>query len=144
MSALWAPRHTIFVREAASYDGGQCTIQIGELRAVREGAGSGAVSSPGVVVCITTTVGSEDSEDGLDSGSSSMENGSIMDVDEEEPDFVLAQNYIRDCWEQIKSGRDLGRSEVREVMMAPVSAKTKEQEREATVRMWCDALRMRG
>jgi hypothetical protein len=144
MSALWAPRHTIFVRDAATYSGGLCTIQIGELRATREGAGSGAVSSPGVVVCITTAIGADDSEDGLDSGSNSMANGAAMDVDGEEPDYDFAQAFIQECWSKIKDGRDLGRSEVREVMMARVATTTKEQGREAAVRMWCDALRMRG
>jgi hypothetical protein len=144
MSALWAPRHTIFVRDAATYNGELCTIQFGELRAVREGVGSAAVSSPGVVVCITTMVGGDNFEEGLESDYTLTENGTAMDVEEEEPDFVLAQNYIRECWEKIKDGRGLGRSEVREVMMAPVTTKTREQEREAAVRMWCDALRMRG
>jgi hypothetical protein len=144
MSALWAPRHTVFVRDAASYSGGLCTIQIGELRAVREGAGAGAVSSPGIVVCITTVVGADNAEDGLDSGYTSMENGTAMDVDEEEPDFEFARTIIHDCWSKIKEGRDLGRSEVRDFMMAPVATTRKEYEREAAVRMWCDALRMRG
>jgi hypothetical protein len=102
------------------------------------------VSSPGIVVCITTVVGTDSSEDGLDSGYTSMENGTAMDVDEEEPDFEFAQTIIRDCWSKIKEGRDLGRSEVRDFMMAPVATSKKEQEREAAVRMWCDALRMRG
>jgi hypothetical protein len=144
MSALWAPRHMISVRDAASYSGGLCTIQIAELRAIREAAGSGVVSSPGIVVCITTVVGADSPEDGLDSGYTSVENGAAMDLDEEEPDFDHAQTVIRECWSRIKDGRDLGRSEVREVMMAPVITKKKEQEREAAVRMWCDALRMRG
>jgi hypothetical protein len=132
------------VRDAASYSEGLCTIQIAELRAIREGAGSGVVSSPGIVVCITTVVGADSSEDGLDLGSTSVENGAAMDLDEEEPDFEHAQTVIRECWSRIKDGRDLGRSEVRDVVMAPVITKKKEQEREAAVRMWCDALRMRG
>jgi hypothetical protein len=80
----------------------------------------------------------------MDSGYTSMENGAAMDVDEEEVDFEYAQTIIRECWSKIKDGRDLGRSEVKEVMMASVATTKKEQEREAAVRMWCDVLRLRG
>ncbi|KAF1941903.1 hypothetical protein EJ02DRAFT_403592 [Clathrospora elynae] len=143
-SALWAPRHVFSIWEGASYSSGICTIQIGELRATREGPQSGAVPSPGVVVCITTTVGADSSGDGMDLGYTSMENSTAMDVGEEEVDLEYARTVIRDCWSMIKQGRDLGRSEVKEVMMAPTATATQEQERHAAVRMWCDALRMRG
>jgi hypothetical protein len=143
-SALWTPRHILAVREGTSYSGGLCTIQIGELRATREGPQSGAVSSPGVVVCISTTLGAEDVDSNIDSGYGTAENGTAMDVDEEEVDMEYAQAVVRDCWSKIKDGRDLGRSEVREVTMAPITLGNKDQEQEAMVRMWCDALRMRG
>lgn len=100
--------------------------------------------SPGIVVCITTTVGAGDADDNLDSGYMSMENGAAMDVDDQEIDFEYAQTVIRECWNTIKDGRDLGRSEVREVMMTPVAPAKKGQERDAAVRMWCEVLRMRG
>lgn len=132
------------MREGTTYSGGLCTIQIGELRATREGPQSGAVLSPGIVVCITTTVGAEDADDNLDSGYTSMENGAALDVDDQEIDFEYAQTVIRECWSKIKDGRDLGRSEVREVMMTPVATAKKGKERDAAVRMWCEVLRMRG
>jgi hypothetical protein len=55
-------------------------------------------------------------------------------------DFDYAQTIIRDCWSKIKDNRDLGRSEVKEVLMAPDT----EKENVAAVRMWCDVLRLRG
>ncbi len=147
-SALWTPRHVLAVREGTSYSGGLCTIQIGELRATREGPQSGAVSSPGVVVCISTLLGAEDADNSnnnnIASGYDTTENGTAMELDEEEVDVEYAQAVVRDCWSKIKDGRDLGRSEVREIMMAPVTTNNKGQEQEAVVRMWCDALRMRG
>ena len=143
-SALWTPRHILAVREGASYSGGLCSIQIGELRATREGPQSGAISSPGVVVCISTTLGAEDTDGNMDSGYGTMENGAAMQVDEEDLDIEYAQAVVRDCWSRIKDGRDLGRSEIREVMMASTTTNKKGQEQEAAVRMWCDALRMRG
>lgn len=143
-SALWTPRHVLAVREGTAYSGGICTIQIGELRATREGPQSGAISSPGVVVCISTALGAEDADGNMQSGYDSVENGTAMDVDDDEVDIEYAQTVVRDCWSKIKDGRDLGRSEVKEVMMAPVTTNRKGQEQEAMVRMWCDALRMRG
>ncbi|KAK1919323.1 hypothetical protein P3342_009047 [Pyrenophora teres f. teres] len=149
LSALWTSRHTFSVREGTTYSGGLCTIQIGELRATREGPQSAGVLSPGIVVCITTTVGAEDTDDSLDLGHASLEDEAAMhidddDDDDQEIDFEYAQTVIRECWSKIKDGRDLGRSEVREVMMAPVAPGKKGQERDAAVRMWCDILRMRG
>ena len=67
-----------------------------------------------------------------------------MHTDDQEIDFEYAQTVIRECWSKIKQGRDLGRSEVREVMMTPVIPAKKGQERDAAVRMWCEILRMRG
>jgi len=67
-----------------------------------------------------------------------------MELDAEEVDIQYAQAVVRDCWSRIKNGRDLGRSEIREVMMASTTTNKKGQEQEAMVRMWCDALRMRG
>ncbi|EDU42444.1 conserved hypothetical protein [Pyrenophora tritici-repentis Pt-1C-BFP] len=109
---------------------------IGELRATREGPQSASVLSPGIVVCITTTVGAEDTDDGPDSGHASVGNETTMQVDgdDDEIDFEYAQTVIREFWSKIKDGRDLGRSEVREVMMAPVAPRKKAQERDAAVR----------
>lgn len=144
-SALWTQRHVLAVREGSSYTGGLCTIQIGELRATREGPQSGAASSPGIVLCITVAVGAEAADDGgADSGYTSTDNGAAMQVDEEDVDFEHAQAVIRDCWNTIKEGKDLGRSEVREFMMAPAALAKKGQERDEAVRMWCEALRLRG
>ncbi|KAL7776474.1 hypothetical protein CFE70_006890 [Pyrenophora teres f. teres 0-1] len=116
LSALWTSRHTFSVREGTTY----------------------SVLSPGIVVCITTTVGAEDTDDSLDSGHASLEDEAAMhidddDDDDQEIDFEYAQTVIRECWSKIKDGRDLGRSEVREVMMAPVAPGKKGQERDAAV-----------
>ena len=95
-------------------------------------------------MCISIVVGTDDSDESTNLQNGSHENGTATNNDEEEPDFEYAQTVIRACWTTIKEGWDLGRSEVREVMMAPEITTTKEQEREAAVRMWCDILRLRG
>lgn len=151
-SALWAPRHVLAVREGSSYTAGLCTIQIGELRATREGPQSGALLSPGVVLCITTVVGANTSDTDIDSGYTSLENGTATtnnadikkEDGDEEIDFAFAQAVIRECWNTIKQGKDLGRSEVKEFMMAPRAGANTEKQRELAVHMWCDALRLRG
>ncbi|KAH7359669.1 hypothetical protein BKA66DRAFT_537881 [Pyrenochaeta sp. MPI-SDFR-AT-0127] len=141
-AALWSARHILSVQQGTTYSGGLCTIQIGELRATREGPQSGAVQSPGVVVCITTIVGGDISDE--TPPESKGENGTAMEIDEEpKVDFDYAQAVIRDCWARIKDGRDLGRSEIKEVMMAPEDVKGV-QEKDAAVRMWCEVLRLRG
>jgi hypothetical protein len=106
-------------------------VHLGELRSTREGPQSGGVQSPGVLVCISTVVGADDPDDLVNS-----ENA------EEALDFDFAQAMIRDCWSKIKDNRDLGKSEVKEIMMATEDLKN--QEKQAAVRMWCDALRLRG
>lgn len=141
-AALWNARHILSVQQGTAYNGGLCTIQIGELRSTREGPQSGAVQSPGVVVCISTVVGSDVSDDS--NPNTKMENGTAMEIDGDATvDFDYAQAVIRDCWAKIKEGRDLGRSEVREVMMAQEDVKGV-KEKEAVVRMWCEVLRLRG
>jgi hypothetical protein len=50
---------------------------------------------------------------------------------------------IKEFWAKIKEGRDLGRSEVREVFMTPKEG-GRSQEKDAVVRMWCEVLRLRG
>lgn len=132
MTALWSPRHTLTVQQGATFSGGMFTIHIGELRAIREGPQSGAIQSPGVVVCISMMVGGPDEE----AGDSAPAEGEI--------DFDFAQDMIRQCWNMIKSGRDIGRFEIQEAMMAPTLTTHREREREAAVRLWCDVLRLRG
>ena len=141
MAALWTARHIVSIPQGACYSGGTCTIQIGELRSIREGPQSGATQSPGVVICITVVVGNDEPED---SNGTETTNGITAAFGEEQPDFEYAQAVIRDCWNKIREGRDLGRSEIKEVMMLPSLMKGKEREREGAVRMWCDVLRLRG
>jgi hypothetical protein len=95
------------------------------------------VQSPGVLICITTTIGADASEDPPESGTAALEDG------DDQPDFAFAQAVIRDCWSKIKGNLNLGKSEIREVMMAQ-DKMTATQEKEAAVRMWCEILRMRG
>jgi hypothetical protein len=144
LAALWTPRHTLSVQNGACYAGGLFTIYIGEVRALREGQGGG-VSSPGVVVCISTTAGgAEDDEQGDGAGG---QNGV------EPVDYEPAQAAIRNLWGSIRAGRDLGRGEVKEVFMAPSDTRPGEvtsekdgntDETNAMVRMWCEVLRLRG
>jgi hypothetical protein len=135
-SALWQPRHVLSLQQGTSYTAGLCTIQVGELRSIKEGPQSAGIQSPGVLVCISTVIGEDESED-----SEGLANS--VPSDEEEPlDLEYAQALIRDCWGQIKSNRDLGKSEVKEVMMALDSSKSREKD--MAVRMWCDVLRLRG
>ncbi|KAJ4369512.1 hypothetical protein N0V86_009347 [Didymella sp. IMI 355093] len=139
LAALWTPRHTLSVQNGACYAGGLFAIYIGEVRALREGQGGG-VSSPGVVVCVSTTTGG--AEDDAEQG------------DGVEPvDYELAQAAIRNLWSSIRAGRDLGRGEVKEVFMAPSDTRPgevrseqhgKSDETNAMVRMWCEILRLRG
>lgn len=137
MAALWSPRHTLSVQQGATYTGGVCTIHIGELRATREGPQSGMIQSPGVVVCISTSVGGHVSNDpAIEESATASEEDKI--------DFKHAQMVIRECWNTIKDGRDIGRGEIREVMMASNLTAHDEREREAAARMWCDVLRLRG
>lgn len=136
LSALWQPRHVLSIQQGMTYAAGLCTIQIGELRSSREGLQSGGTQSPGVLVCISTTVGSEEVLD-------SQTSAEIMtDNTQDPPDLDYAEALVRDFWNKIRGDRDFGKSEVKEVMM---NHKTLQgQEQEAAVRMWCDILRMRG
>jgi hypothetical protein len=134
-AALWQARPAVTVEQGTAYTGGVCTVHIGELKSTREGPQSGGIHSPGVVVCISTMVGADESDESLEATNTSVE--------DEEMDFEYAQDVIRDFWDQIKNGRDFGKSEVREVMMDPKYA-TGSREKDAAVRMWCEILRLRG
>jgi hypothetical protein len=72
-----------------------------------------------------------------------VQNGDDGSLAEEEVDFEFAQATIREFWGKIKAGRDLGRLEVREVLMLPKEGESRE-EKDAAVRMWCEVLRLRG
>ena len=132
-AALWSPRQTLSVQNGATYTGGLFTVEIGEVRALREAQGGG-FSSPGVVVCISTVAGQEDGGAAPDSA----ENG-----DAEHMDLEFVQATIRELWGKIREGHDLRKVEVREVLMAP-RAENKREVEDATVRMWCEVLRLRG
>ena len=138
VAALWQLRHSLSLLQGATYSAGLCHIQLGELRAAREGPQSAAVSSPGVVICISTTI-CDDEED----NDAPMQANGTDPADDELPDFEYAQEIIRACWSTIKGNLDLGRSEVREVMMAQEAVKGT-QEKEAVIRMWSEVLRLRG
>jgi len=135
-AALWQPRHVLALQQGASYTAGICTVQIGELRAIREGPQSGGIQSPGVLICISTIVGADNSDENTDTLNS-------LDDGDEEVDFEYAQEIIRDCWRQIKDGQDLGKSEIKQVMMDSEYVDDID-EKDAAVRMWCEVLRLRG
>lgn len=133
LAALWSPRQTLSVQNGATYTGGLFTVEIGELRALREAQGGG-ISSPGVVVCLSTVAGQEDHEE----ATNGVENG-----DTEQMDLEFAQATIQDMWRKIREGQDLGRGEVKQVFMTPKTLDRREI-KDATVRMWCEILRLRG
>jgi hypothetical protein len=58
-------------------------------------------------------------------------------------DLEFVQANIRELWGKIREGHDLRKAEVREVLMTP-EAETEREVEDATVRMWCDVLRLRG
>ncbi|KAJ4325397.1 hypothetical protein N0V94_000739 [Neodidymelliopsis sp. IMI 364377] len=122
LAALWQPRHMLSVQQGATYTGGLFTVQIGEVRALREGQGAG-VSSPGVVVCVSTIAGAG----GVNGVTGGVQNGDDDSLVEEEVDFEFAQATIREFWGKIKAGRDLGRLEVREVLMLPKEGESREE-----------------
>lgn len=135
-SALWQPRHVLSIQQGMTYVAGLCTIQIGELRSSREGLQTGGTLSPGVLVCISTNIGSDDSLD-------AQGPANIAPDDGQDPlDLDCAEALVRNFWNQIKGDRDFGKSEIKEVMMG--SKTSQGQEKEAAVRMWCEVLRMRG
>lgn len=127
------------MQNGATYSGGLFTVQIGEVRALREGQGGG-VNSPGVVVCIRMVVGGEEDVAPANAEVDGATNGGANGA--EEMEFDYAQAAIREFWEKIREGRELGRSQVREVFM--LSNGRREEEANATVRMWCDVLKLRG
>lgn len=92
------------------------------------------MSSPGVVVCISTLAGGGEEEGGMDG----LQNGS----GEDDMEFEFAQATVREVWRKIREGRELGRAEVREVFMVPKGGSG--DEKDAVVRMWCEVLRLRG
>ena len=126
------------MQQGATYQGGPFTIHIGELRAARE---AGGPQSPGVVVCISTVVSTFNADDAA--AADEHDNGVKME-NQEAIDLDCAQAGIRAFWNKIKAGQDLGRAETREVMMAPRNNMAPDDERQAAVRMWCEALRLRG
>jgi hypothetical protein len=99
------------------------------VRSRRSGPHTASSLSPGVVVCITTNAGSPDNDP------------EFSDF-EEEVDFDDVQNQIREVWKNIKQKVDSGKSDIGEFMQeAHDVSGNGEKEREAVVRMWCEALR---
>jgi hypothetical protein len=109
--------------------------------------------SPGVLVCVGTEVGDVGGDEygvgqgdgeGEDSGYVSL-NGGIRDGEdmEEDVDISDAEELIRGLWGTIRTGIDIGKAEVREVMLGKEGLKGKTH-KEAVVRMWCEVLRLRG
>lgn len=113
-----------------TYQAGDFLIYVGELRSKRQ-AQTGNQASPAVVVCISTHAGGADGDDGTSSPT----------VDDSAIDFEYAQASIRELWNTIKRDITFGRAEVREHMQPTQGfGHGEEQNREAVVRMWCEAL----
>jgi hypothetical protein len=135
-AALWTPQRTLEVPHGVVYKVRDFALYIGELHSKRQGQQSANVLSPGVVVCITTTCGRAD--DDLPSAPSLAEPLAPED-------FEGVQHDIRGLWAHLNNGVDFGKAETREFMqVAQDFDGKKDQEQEAVVRMWCEALRTRG
>ena len=80
---------------------------------------------------------------GADNSDENTDTLNSLDDGDEEVDFEYAQEIIRDCWRQIKDGQDIGKSEIKEVMMDSEYVDDID-EKDAAVRMWCEVLRLRG
>ena len=128
---LWTPQRILEVPHGTIYKVRDFTIYIGELHAKRQAN----VNSPGVVICITTPCGAGDDVDSI--------------PNTQEPlgpdDFADLQSELRGLWKHLTNGMDFGKSEIREFkQIAQHFDGKKDLEQEAVVRMWCEALRVRG
>ncbi|CAI6337283.1 unnamed protein product [Periconia digitata] len=134
-SLLWTPQRALDIPPnfpGFSYKVAAFTIHIGALRSRRTGPQTAATLSPGILVCISTDILGEN-EEALKSDDNDLDYGEI--------DYSQTQEAIRELWRTMTTGVELGKSEVREVMQAGAE---KEQDTEAAVRMWCEALKLRG
>lgn len=131
---LWAPQRMLDIPTGKTYQVGDFVVYIGELRSRRQ-ASTGIASSPGVVVCISTHVGSPDGEAGSLSPT----------ADEEKIDFGYAQDTIREFWGVVKKDATFPQADIREFLqLTQDPGDDEEQAREAVVRMWCAALSPRA
>ncbi|KAF2714742.1 hypothetical protein K504DRAFT_486572 [Pleomassaria siparia CBS 279.74] len=137
LSPLWAYRHALHIYQGITYTAGQYILNIGEVRMARSGPSSSSnLVSPGVVVCITTVTGGDGYAEETDSGYGGDTEDIEMDIEE-------LEGEVRQVWNVIKKGIDFGKGDIREVMMGR-DALNGETQKEAVVRMWCDALKLRG
>ncbi|KAH7125526.1 hypothetical protein B0J11DRAFT_528610 [Dendryphion nanum] len=149
MSAIWALRQVIAVPAGLSYTAGPFEILIGELRAAKTGPShSSAAASPGVIISISTVVGSigEGEDEGAlaDSGYAWV-GGETGEDEEEEVDLDVAREKIGEFWRRIKV--EVGRGQVLEAGMRWERGNgvrnDNEREVEAVVRLWCEILKPR-
>ncbi|PSN73849.1 hypothetical protein BS50DRAFT_566780 [Corynespora cassiicola Philippines] len=144
---LWQFRSILNIPQGHTFSAGQFTIRFGDIRSARQGTQAAIIPSPGVVVCITTTIGAPENDGSSHNvGRDDSLNGGEAAQDEE-LDFEEARDVIRALWRSLKTGRDFGKSEPREVFMGKDGFEGKgnlEKQYEAHVRMWCEIMRMRG
>ncbi|KAL5383680.1 hypothetical protein DPSP01_005785 [Paraphaeosphaeria sporulosa] len=134
MPLLWTPPRMLDVVNGKTFQAGDFLIYVGELRSRRQAQTSNH-TSPAVVVCVSTHAGGPDNDDGT--SSPPTDDGAI--------DFEYAQASIRELWNTIKKDITFGRAEVREHMQPTEDfGRGEEQNREAVVRMWCEALSPRA
>lgn len=130
MPLLWTPQRMLDVVNGKTFQAGDFLIYVGELRSRRQ-AQTGNQISPAVVVCVSTHAGGPDNDD----------NTSSAPADDNAIDLEYAQASIRELWNTIKKDITFGRAEVREQMQSVQGfGHGEEQNREAVVRMWCEAL----
>lgn len=149
---LWTPQRALEIPPnfpGFTYTVPNFTIHIGGLRAKRSGPQAGGSLSPGVLVCITTVAGALDDDDDDDEDNNNHIDGfgkaDVSAAMEEELDFSFVQAQIRQIWKMMTEGIELGRSEIREVMQAAQgSGGDREKVKEAAVRMWCEAMKLRA
>ncbi|KAF2187278.1 hypothetical protein K469DRAFT_685808 [Zopfia rhizophila CBS 207.26] len=135
-SPLWAYRQTLSIPNGIAYSIGEFTIFLGDLRLSRSGtASSSNTTSPGTVVCISTSVA--DGEEEMNEDSASV----VADPDDLAQEVDQTAKTVRDFWDSIKKGIEFGKVEMKEVMMDKLAFK---DEGEGIVRMWCEVLRLRG
>jgi hypothetical protein len=135
LAAQWVLRHGLQVTGGISYTISDYTIHIGALHSARNAAAPNTIS-PGVVVCIERNM--EDIP-GMD------------DTTAEEDQELLEQNRegMQAFWEEVilaESGLDIAGLEVKVMdMIAPPKSHTPAfEDAQAGVRLWCQALLLRG
>lgn len=97
--------------------------------------------SPGVIVCITTPTRADD-DDGDDDDDDDADGSDVESAaDDDRLGLEMLQAEVRALWATITE--DLQLLQVKEFMMEKRTL-SKQVEQQAAVKMWCEALLLRG